>query len=151
MQKKTTIKILVVLTTLTLACSLPVELSALLPEAVTADPPAETALAEDYPSTPEAVVQEFLSAYEIDPTWMAIYLSRARLADMPPGGTRELVQLHGGLEGFHVTSAAINPDPPAAMVSVAMRVGGNDTLRVFTLVMEDNRWVIDSVEIPPEG
>ncbi|MDZ4159641.1 MAG: hypothetical protein U1B80_07610 [Anaerolineaceae bacterium] len=150
MQNKLWVLPLLVLMAAALACSLPAGLAGSQPEGAKQDQPAEASPAENYPAAPEEVVQEFLSAYAIDPAWMTNYLSRQRLANLPPGGALELVQLHGELEGFSVLAAAVNPDPPAALVTVALRVGGAETQRSFSLVMENGRWVIDAIEIPPE-
>lgn len=99
-----------------------------------------------YPTTPELVVQTFLTAYQEAPDQMNQFLASARLQQLPPGGAVGMLNISGSLEGSMIDSAAVNPDPPMATISVTMRVGGSDVTRVFSLIKEDGRWKITNIE-----
>lgn len=103
---------------------------------------------ESYPPTPEAVVQAFVTAYQETPETMSRYLSARRLADLPGGGAVGLLNIHGALEGMMVESAAVNPNPPSAFVTVNIRSGGEDVSRLFSLSQENGQWKIDNIDIP---
>lgn len=99
-----------------------------------------------YPSSPEMVVQTFLTAYQEAPDQMNQFLSSSRLQQLPPGGAVGMLNINGSLEGSMIDSAAVNPDPPMAAISVTMRVGGQDLTRVFSLIKEGGRWKITNID-----
>jgi hypothetical protein len=102
-----------------------------------------------YPEDAEGVVIAFLTAYQSDQEGMAQYLSQAFQKMVPDGGAGMLLQFRDILEGYAVTSAAVSKDPPAAIITVAVKVAGTaDSTRVFTLAKEDGKWVITGIEIP---
>jgi hypothetical protein len=45
-----------------------------------------------------------------------------------------------------VQSAAVNPDPPTASISVMIQAGGKDFPRKFILTRDAVVWGIDSIE-----
>jgi hypothetical protein len=52
------------------------------------------------------------------------------------------------LEGYAVTAVAVNQDPPAAVITVAVKVAGTvDSTRKFTLAQENGHWVINGIEV----
>jgi hypothetical protein len=99
-----------------------------------------------YPATPEQVVQTFLQSYQEAPSQMEQYLSAKRLTMLPPGGAVGMLNINGSMEGMMIQSAAVNPDPPSATLSVAIRVGGKDVMRVFSLSKEKDQWKIDNID-----
>ncbi len=102
-----------------------------------------------YPEDAEGVVIAFLTAYQSDQEGMAQYLSQAYQKMIPDGGAGMLLQFRDILEGYAVTSAAVSKDPPAAIITVAVKVAGTaDSTREFTLAKEDGKWVITGIEIP---
>lgn len=101
---------------------------------------------EVYPQTPEMVVNAFLAAYQDNPAEMPSFLGAARLLAMPEGGVNALLGISGKLEGFAIQSAAVNPDPPEALLEVGLVVEGSEMRRRFHLSFEDDRWVIDNIE-----
>lgn len=102
----------------------------------------------EYPSSPEGVVQAFLASYEAEPQQMAAYLSAGQAANAPAEGAAGLLDFNGAIEGFVIDAAAVSPEPPAAIVSAAVKVGGSETRRTFTLGKENGRWKIEAVETP---
>jgi len=112
--------------------------------------PTEAGAQEAIPAdSPEAAVTAFLVAYQENPDGMADYLTSATKTALADGNAATLLGFgDGALEGFAIQAAAVNPDPPAAMVEVAIRAGGVDALRRFHLTKENDSWVIDSIEIP---
>lgn len=99
-----------------------------------------------YPQTPEMVVNAFLSAYQDNPAEMSAFLSAARLLAMPEGGVNTLLGITGKLESFAIQSAAVNPNPPEALLEVGLMADGSEMIRRFHLLSEDERWVIDGIE-----
>ena len=112
--------------------------------------PTEAVAPEAIPAdSPEAAVTAYLIAYQENPDKMMDYLSSAAKTGLAGGSASTLLGFGDGiLEGFAIQAAAVNPDPPAAMVEVAIRAGGVDGLRRFHLSKENNNWVIEAVEIP---
>ena len=105
-----------------------------------------------YPEDAEGVVIAFLTAYQSDQEGMDKYLSKAMRKKVPEGGPGMLLQLRDILEGYAVTSAAVNQDPPAAVIAVAVKVAGTaDSSRKFTLSQEDGKWVINGIEVPKKS
>ena len=105
-----------------------------------------------YPEDAEGVVIAFLTAYQSDQEGMDKYLSKAMRKKVPEGGPGMLIQLRDILEGYAVTSAAVNQDPPAAVITVAVKVAGTaDSSRKFTLSQEDGKWVINGIEVPKKS
>jgi hypothetical protein len=97
-----------------------------------------------YPAQPEAVVQEFLTAYQVNPVDMKEYLSTTLATS---GSTPEqIADLSGPIEGFGVQSAAVINNPPSARVAVDLQIGGQPSSRIFWLVQEGDLWVIERVE-----
>ncbi|NPV76400.1 MAG: hypothetical protein HPY59_08485 [Anaerolineae bacterium] len=101
---------------------------------------------EVYPQTPEMVVNAFLTAYQDNPVEMSSFLGAARLLSMPEGGVNALLGVTGKLEGFAIQSAAVNPDPPEALLEVGLAVDGSEMRRRFHLSFENGRWVIENIE-----
>jgi hypothetical protein len=97
-----------------------------------------------YPSTPETVVSGFLASFQENAANWASYLSADRLMSMPSGGVTELVGINGKLEGFAIQAASVNP--PIAIIDVGLVVDGVSTERRFSLVLMNNRWMIDKIE-----
>lgn len=98
-----------------------------------------------YPDTPDGVVEAFLEAYPDDETLMLRCLSKARRAALPPGGAGELLRVQGDLEGFVIQSATVQPNPPQAVVTAAIQAGGDEVQRTFTLIREQQGWVIEGI------
>lgn len=101
---------------------------------------------ELYPSTPEGVVQQFLTAYHENPNEMNKYLSPSLLSQMPVGGVAEYIGLKGLLQGFAIQAASL--DPTARTASVEVELVADDTERklAFSLVLQDSHWVIVSIQ-----
>jgi hypothetical protein len=99
----------------------------------------------EYPQSPEAVVQAFMAAYQADPVMMPLYLSSGIRHALPEGGIIELLGFDGVLEGFSLESAAVQLDPPFALIGVQVQVSGEVSYRGFNLSHEQDRWVIDSI------
>jgi hypothetical protein len=97
-----------------------------------------------YPSTPETVVSGFLVSFQENAADWASYLSAGRLMDMPYGGAKELMGIDGRMEGFAIQAASVNP--PAAIIDVGLVVDGTSTERRFSLLLVNNRWMIDKIE-----
>ncbi len=112
--------------------------------------PTEAGAQEALPAdSPEAAVTAFLNAYQENPGGMENYLSSAAKAALGDQEAGSLLKFgYGALEGFGIQSAFVNPEAPAAMVEVAVRAAGMDSLRRFHLTKENGSWVIDSVEVP---
>jgi hypothetical protein len=80
---------------------------------------------------------------------MEKYLSKAMRKKVPEGGPGMLLQFRDVLEGYGVTSVAVNQDPAAAVITVAVKVAGiADSTRKFTLAQENSQWVINGIEVP---
>ena len=105
-----------------------------------------------YPEDAEGVVIAFLTAYQSDQEGMEKYLSKALRKKIPEGGPGMLLRFRDVLEGYAVTSAAVNQDPPAAVITVAVKVAGTaDSTRKFTLAQENGQWVINGIEVPKKS
>lgn len=100
----------------------------------------------EYPTTPEGVVLAFLASYQEAPDRMSGFLTAARRAQQPPGGSTAMLQISGNFEGMVVQSAAVNPDPPTASIIVLIQAGGKDYPRKFVLTRDVAGWGIDSIE-----
>jgi hypothetical protein len=100
----------------------------------------------EYPTTPEGVVLAFLASYQEAPDRMSGFLTAARRAQLPPGGSTAMLQISGNFEGMVVQSAAVNPDPPTASVIVLIQAGGKGYPRKFILSRDVAGWGIDSIE-----
>ncbi len=94
----------------------------------------------EYPGSPEGVVQAYLASYSDQPGQMDSYLSQGQAGD-----SASLLGFEGSLEGFVIDAAAVNPDPPAAVVSAAVKVGGAEIRRTFTLGQENGQWKIELI------
>ena len=106
-----------------------------------------TPIVGDYPVTPEAVVYAFMNAFQKSPESMTAYLSQARLSQLPPEGPSSLLQLKDVLEGFVIQSGTTRKGRAVAQVLVGLKSGKKETRRVFTLVLENERWVINGIEL----
>lgn len=105
-----------------------------------------------YPADAEGVVIAFLTAYQSDQEGMDKYLSKAMRKKVPEGGPGMFLRFRDVLEGYAVTSVAVNQDPTAAVITVAVKVAGTaDSTRKFTLAQEDSRWVINGIEVPKKS
>ncbi len=118
----------------------PAEVASAEQQAVEAAIPAVPAPGE-YPTSPEGVVQAFLASYSDQPGQMDSYLTQAQSAS----GAASMLGFDGALEGFVIDAAAVNPEPPAAVVSAAVKVGGAEIRRTFTLGKEDGQWKIETI------
>jgi hypothetical protein len=99
-----------------------------------------------YPSTPEGVVEAFLIAYQGSPDLMKQYLSSGLITHLPTGGAAGLLGFNGTLQGYVIQSGSGMLNPPGAIVKVALKVGGQDLNRNFTLLQENGKWVIDTIQ-----
>lgn len=105
-----------------------------------------------YPEDAEGVVIAFLTAYQSDQEGMEQYLSKALRKKVPEGGPGMLLQFRDLLEGYAVTAVAVNQQPPAAAITVAVKIAGTvNSIRKFSLVQEDEKWVINGIEIPKKS
>ncbi len=146
--------VLVIWLLVAVACNLPVGESArqndrenggvVITPQVAGGAPDQGGGGSSYPTQPETVVQEFLTAYQINPTEMGEYLSAALLASGTDPG--QIALLSGQLEGFGIQSAAVLNNPPGARVAVDLQLNGQLFSRVFWLVQESGLWVIERVE-----
>lgn len=73
-------------------------------------------------------------------------LSAARRSGLPPGEAGRVLLVQGDLEGYVILSATVLPSPPQAVVSAALKAGGDEVQRTFTLVREAQGWVIEGIE-----
>jgi hypothetical protein len=99
-----------------------------------------------YPSTPEAVVESFLAAYQEAPSQMNRFLTKNRQKHLPSGGVIGYLHFNGILEGFAIQSGSVTTNPAKALVTVAVKIGGVETKRIFTLAQQDGKWAIDGIE-----
>jgi len=99
-----------------------------------------------YPSTSEGVVEAFLEAYQGNPDQMKQYLSSGLITHLPAGGAAGLLKFSGTLQGYVIQSGSGMMNPPGAIVKVALRVNGQDLNRNFTLVQDNGKWVIDTIQ-----
>ncbi|HZW02710.1 MAG TPA: hypothetical protein VFF68_02185 [Anaerolineaceae bacterium] len=99
-----------------------------------------------YPDTPEGVVVEFLASSQEDPRLMVQYLSPDRQEGLGPEGPLQLLEINAPIEGFSIDSAAVSPEPPAAIVSVVIQAGGEELQRAFYLMKQNDFWFIDRIE-----
>jgi hypothetical protein len=99
-----------------------------------------------YPSTPEGVVEAYLIAYQGSPELMKQYLSSGLLTHLPVGGAAGLLGFSGTLQGYVIQSGSGMLNPPGAIVKVALKVGGQDLNRNFTLLQDNGKWVIDTIQ-----
>lgn len=101
----------------------------------------------EYPVTPEGVVLNFLTSYQESPDRMSNYLTADRRASQPPGGAAAMLQIRGTLEGMVIQSAAVNPEPPSAVIKVLIRASGVDYPRTFLLARDAGGWGIDAIDV----
>jgi hypothetical protein len=99
-----------------------------------------------YPSTSEGVVEAFLVAYQGSPDLMKQYLSSGLMTHLPAGGAAGLLGFSGTLQGYIIQSGSGMQNPPGAIVKVALQVGGKSLNRNFTLLQENGKWVIDTIQ-----
>ncbi len=105
-----------------------------------------------YPEDAEGVVIAFLTSYQSDQEGMEQYLSTAMRKKVPEGGPGMMLQFRDLLEGYAVTAVAVNQQPPAAVITVAVKIAGTvNSIRKFSLVQEDEKWVINGIEIPKKS
>ena len=99
-----------------------------------------------YPSTPEGVVEAFLIAYQGSQDQMKQYLSSGLITHLPSGGPAALLGFTGTLQGYVIQSGSGMLNPPGAIVKVGLQVGGKDLDRNFTLLQDNGKWVIDTIQ-----
>ncbi|MDR3575588.1 MAG: hypothetical protein P4L50_17145 [Anaerolineaceae bacterium] len=99
-----------------------------------------------YPSTPEGVVESFLIAYQGSPDQMKQYLSSGLITHLPASGAAGLLGFKGTLQGYVIQSGSGMLNPPGAIVKVALQVGGQVLNRNFTLLQDNGKWVIDTIQ-----
>jgi hypothetical protein len=99
-----------------------------------------------YPSTPEGVVEAFLIAYQGSPEQMKQYLSSGLITHLPSSGAAGLLKFSGTLQGYVIQSGSGMLNPPGAIVKVALQVGGKNLNRNFTLLQDNGKWVIDTIQ-----
>jgi hypothetical protein len=81
---------------------------------------------------------------------MLFYLSSSLLSNLPAGGVISLLQFDGVIDGFVFQSGSSSEDPNLAVVEAKIRVDGEDTVRIFNLMRENQYWIITSIEVPGE-
>jgi hypothetical protein len=125
----------------------PVRTAAVTPAATAGGQSAATASATQpaNPGDPNDVVQAYLIAYPDDTAGMLTCLSSSLRAALPAGGPGMLLQAEGDVNGFIIQSGSNVPNPPQAVVLVALQAGGARLTRTFNLIQENNRWVINSI------
>ncbi len=79
--------------------------------------------AGQYPADAEGVVIAFLTAYQSDQEGMTQYLSKALQKKVPEGGPGLMLRFRDLLEGYAVKAAAVSQEPPAAVITVAVKSG----------------------------
>jgi hypothetical protein len=94
---------------------------------------------------PNDVVQAYLIAYPDDTQGMLSCLSSALKTSLPAGGPGMLLQAEGDVNGFVIVSGSEVPNPPQAVVQVALEAGGSRLSRTFNLIQENGKWVINSI------
>jgi hypothetical protein len=96
---------------------------------------------------PEGVVQEFLTDFQEAPMQLGGYLSpnlqKTTLIDQ----YKKLLPVDGMIEGFAVQSASRSGEE--AVVTVAVRAGGAESMIQFNLVQANQNWYIDSINKAP--
>jgi hypothetical protein len=112
--------------------------------------PQPTPTGEDqqvYPATPEAVVQAFLLALQVDQNLSLRYLSTTLKNKLPVNEPVDLLAVTGVIQGTAIQSGAVAMNPPGAEVVVGLQVDGKINLRRFNLAKEANgHWVISAVD-----
>jgi len=94
---------------------------------------------------PGDVVQAYLIAYPDDTQGMLSCLSSSLKASLPAGGPGLLLQAEGDINGFVIQTGSEVPNPPQAVVSVALQAGNAHIDRTFNLIQENGLWVINSI------
>jgi hypothetical protein len=102
----------------------------------------------EYPTSPEGVVQAFLSTFAGNPEGAVSYISAGAQANLNPERFAAVLQLNGAIEDFMIDQAAVNPDLPGAFIGVAVQVAGSEVRRDFTLTIENGMWKIETITIP---
>ena len=97
------------------------------------------------PVSPSDVVSAYLIAYPDDTQTMLSCLSSSLKAALPSGGPALLLKAEGDINGFAIQSGSTSPNPPEAVVIVAMQAGNAQLKRTFNLIQENGRWVINSI------
>ena len=117
------------------------------PRASTSTAAAPTARpgASPTPANPSDVVSAYLIAYPDDTQAMLSCLSSSLKAALPSGGPALLLKAEGDINGFAIQSGSTSPNPPEAVVVVAMQAGNAQLKRTFNLIQENGRWVINSI------
>jgi hypothetical protein len=96
---------------------------------------------------PEGIVQEFLTDFQEAPMQLSGYLSRNLQKSTPIDQYQKLLPIDGMIEGFAVQSASKSGDE--ALVTVAIRAGGAESMFQFNLVQANQNWYIDSINKAP--
>jgi len=100
------------------------------------------------PITAEEVVYAFLTSYEDNPDAMIPFLSKRLQETLPAGGVLTLLDIQGTIEGLVFTSGTSSDSPNEAIVEAVLQVNGAETVRIFYLERELQRWVIRAIEQP---
>ena len=116
---------------------------------VSCSDPAETqqALTPADKIQPEGVVQQFLTDFQEAPMQLSGYLSPNLQKTIPIDQYQKLIPINGMIEGFAVQSASRSGDE--ALVTVAIRAGGAESMFQFNLVQANQNWYIDSINKTP--
>jgi len=96
---------------------------------------------------PEGVVQQFLTDFQEAPMQLSGYLSPNLQKTIPIDQYQKLIPINGMIEGFAVQSASRSGDE--ALVTVAIRAGGAESMFQFNLVQANQNWYIDSINKTP--
>jgi len=96
---------------------------------------------------PEWIVQEFLTDFQEAPMQLSGYLSPNLQKTTPIEKYQKLLPVNGMIEGFAVQSVSRSSNE--ALVTVAIRAGGVDSLIQFNLFKAKQNWFIDSIAKAP--
>ena len=96
---------------------------------------------------PEGIVQEFLTDFQEAPMQLSGYLSPNLQKTTPVEKYKQLLPVNGMIEGFAVQSASRSGNE--ALVTVAIKAGGVESLIMFNLVKAKQNWYIDSIAKAP--
>jgi hypothetical protein len=92
---------------------------------------------------PEGVVQQFLTDFQEAPMQLNGYLSPKLQKSTPIDQYQKLLPIDGMIEGFAVQSASRSGEE--AVVTVAIRAGGAESIFQFNLIKANQNWYIDSI------
>ncbi len=102
-------------------------------------------------TTPENIVQAFLTDVQEAPDQIQGYMSSV-LKDRYPGSTIiDAIQIDGMIEGFAIRSATSNDMMGLAYVTAGISTQNSNLEVQFTLIKENGFWVISAFEIQSPG